>query len=76
MFSNGESQTTLYLVLLDITCSPPQTVVAYSLKVTATVSPEEPPPPVEQLEGTVNPAAPQLAAWNPLLASNAVIAAA
>lgn len=63
----------MYVSMHDMKDLPPYTVVAYSLNVTAIVSPESP---LEHVEGTVSPAAPQLADLNPLRASNAVMAAA
>jgi hypothetical protein len=51
---------------------PPNVVVAWTLKVTATVGPEL----LEQALGTVRPLAPQLGELNPLRAANAVRAEA
>jgi len=57
---------------------PPQTVVATTLNVTATVPlpPPCPGPPVEQDEGTVKPLAPQLGGESPFLAEKVVKTAA
>lgn len=56
-------------------CGPPKTVVAVTVKETATVPPL-PPPPVEQVAGTVRPEAPHDAGTLDARASKAVKAEA